>query len=323
MFRILALFACAFALLITPSNVRWLIDPISPTAFRIDARPVLLNESNPAQRRIGELDYLGGVALKGLSPAFGGLSGLVLRDNGFDAVGDMGTMLQVTTTKQGNLEGALTPLPSGCGIRSYKIEQDVESLVRDPVSGVSWVGLEGRQSLCILKPGQNAREIQPAVMKNWWSNSGPEAMTLLPGGGLLIFAEHAPKRTHEKPLLYFAKAPLDGETPHIALSYLPPRGFAPVDAAALRDGRILVLNRKYIFPTSFTSVLTIIDKPDYRSGVVLKGREIARFEPPIITDNFEGIAIKETPDGAFIWLLSDDNFFWFQQTLLLKFRLRN
>ena len=51
----------------------------------------------------------------------------------------------------------------------------------------------------------------------------------------------------------------------------------------------------------------------------LRGREIARFVPPVLSDNFEGLATRKTPEGTEIWILSDDNFFPLQQTLLLKF----
>lgn len=43
---------------------------------------------------------------------------------------------------------------------------------------------------------------------------------------------------------------------------------------------------------------------------------------PLVIDNFEGLAVRELPRGGLLlYLISDDNFNFFQQTLLLQFRL--
>jgi hypothetical protein len=67
--------------------------------------------------------------------------------------------------------------------------------------------------------------------------------------------------------------------------------------------------------------LTHIKGSHIRSGATLKGEELLRLEPPLRTDNFEGIAVTETPHGTMIFLVSDDNYFLFQRTLLLQFLL--
>jgi hypothetical protein len=57
------------------------------------------------------------------------------------------------------------------------------------------------------------------------------------------------------------------------------------------------------------------------AGAILSGREIARLELPLLTDNFEGLAVQAEGDGrVLVWLLSDDNRFVLQKTLLLLFR---
>ncbi len=322
MLRILALCALALAISFVPSSVRWLLDAVPEAPFAITATPVKLNESNHGQKTLGGLEFLNGWALSTQVPAFGSLSGFALMPTGFDAVSDRGTVFQYRAGV-----GTLKPLPSGCGLRGYKTEQDAEALTRDPVSGTVWIGLEGRQSLCITRPeSKTVTEVRPAAMKKWWPNGGAEAIAYVSQGplrgGLFVFAEQAPKKTHEKPLLFFPKAPITRETPHVALQYLPPTGFMPADAVALKDGRILILNRRFTLPFAFASSIVMIDKPDVTPGALWKGREIARFEPPVITENFEGIAVSETQQGTIIWLLSDDNFLFLQRTLLMKFRLQ-
>jgi hypothetical protein len=53
---------------------------------------------------------------------------------------------------------------------------------------------------------------------------------------------------------------------------------------------------------------------------VLAGAEIARLEPPLLADNFEGIAVAPAHRGLHVLLVSDDNFHPLQRTLLLLFR---
>jgi hypothetical protein len=107
------------------------------------------------------------------------------------------------------------------------------------------------------------------------------------------------------------------------LSYLPRSGFSPSDAVALKNGDVLVLERRHSLPVRFSARLTLIKANQIRPGATLKGEEIVRLEPPMQTDNFEGIAVRETREGTMIFMVSDDNYFTFQRTLLLQFLLPN
>ena len=51
------------------------------------------------------------------------------------------------------------------------------------------------------------------------------------------------------------------------------------------------------------------------------GREIARLAPPLTIDNMEGVSVTVENGRNIVWLVSDDNFFPLQRTLLLKFAL--
>ena len=60
----------------------------------------------------------------------------------------------------------------------------------------------------------------------------------------------------------------------------------------------------------------------FAPGAVVEGRELARLRPPLLADNYEGIAATLAPDGTqLLWLLSDDNFMSLQRTLLVVFQL--
>jgi hypothetical protein len=48
---------------------------------------------------------------------------------------------------------------------------------------------------------------------------------------------------------------------------------------------------------------------------------LAEFKPPIVTDNFEGMAVRKEGGRVMLYIIADDNFEKKQRTLLLKFRL--
>ena len=54
---------------------------------------------------------------------------------------------------------------------------------------------------------------------------------------------------------------------------------------------------------------------------MLEGRELAHFQPPVTTDNYEALSVAEEDGRPIVWIASDDNFMGFQRTLLLKFAL--
>jgi hypothetical protein len=107
------------------------------------------------------------------------------------------------------------------------------------------------------------------------------------------------------------------------LSYSPARGFHVTDCAALENGDVLVLERRYM-PLGILSARVVrVDGKAIEPGVKLAGKELLKLEQPLATENFEGIAVQQTSLGTVIFLVSDDNFSSFQQTLLLQFMLPN
>ena len=102
---------------------------------------------------------------------------------------------------------------------------------------------------------------------------------------------------------------------------MPPAGYDPTDAAELPDGRLLVLNRRLTLSGLFTARLVVIDIRGVRAGGVVAGTEIARFERPLLHDNFEALAVTQEDGDTIVWIASDDNGEFWEQSLLLKFRL--
>jgi hypothetical protein len=59
-------------------------------------------------------------------------------------------------------------------------------------------------------------------------------------------------------------------------------------------------------------------------GAELSGTELAVLEQPVTTDNYEGISAIRQPDGkVMLYVVSDDNFWGFQRTLLLMFEIKS
>ncbi len=203
---------------------------------------------------------------------------------------------------------------------------DLESLTRDPTTGQIWGGFEWINAIARLDlDGKEAKAIRPAAMRNWPDNTGAEGMVRLGDGRFLVSSEAISSRTADgdlHTLLVFPGDPVSGVRP-TKLTMLTPQGYRPVDMAQLPDGRVMVLMRKtHFLPLlHFTGRLAIYDPRTLSRDAPWQGRVLAKLQPPLPTDNYEGLAIL--PDGqgpgVTLWLISDDNrMLVLQRTLLLK-----
>ncbi len=105
------------------------------------------------------------------------------------------------------------------------------------------------------------------------------------------------------------------------LSYAVGRGFVPTGADRL-DDTIYVVERSFSLLGGFTSRIVTLPATAVRPGARLVGRALAELHPPLVGENFEGIAARRGADGrVLLYLVSDDNFFALQRTLLLQFSL--
>jgi hypothetical protein len=105
------------------------------------------------------------------------------------------------------------------------------------------------------------------------------------------------------------------------LSYVPANGFRVTDCAALENGDLLVLERRYVPFGILSARVTLVKADSLKPGAKLVGKELLKLEHPLATENYEGIAAQRTPQGTVIFIVSDDNYGFFQQTLLLQFLL--
>ena len=80
------------------------------------------------------------------------------------------------------------------------------------------------------------------------------------------------------------------------LSYLPAKGFRVTDCAALNNGDVLVLERRYVPFGILSARLTRVKAGGLRPGAKLAGKELLKLEQPLAVENFEGIAVQQTSE---------------------------
>ena len=326
------LFVILAVLLIVPQWSGAVRLPLLSTHPHITARRVAIDPDDASRTRIGGLTYLGGIELTGSDPAFGGYSSLQVVGDDFTLLSDGGNILRFTMGddwRPRDVSGA--NLPAGPGIGWEKDDRDSESMASD--GRYVWVGFERYNQIWRYDRGFSRDEghVGPRAMAKWDANGGPESLALLPDGRFVTISEmsHTPPRRwagskaarlKTRDALIFAGDPL--RDPH-------PQRFAVIetgrydvsDAAALPNGDLLLLDRKFDPPFHFTTRITRVRAADIAPGRVALPVPIARFAPPLTSDNFEGLAVTREGGATMLWIVSDDNQSLLQRTLLMKFRL--
>ena len=100
-------------------------------------------------------------------------------------------------------------------------------------------------------------------------------------------------------------------------------GFEPVDATELPNGDLLVLERRFngFLPPFFSARIAYVPAPTLDVGGQIIAKDRINLSGVIQSENWEGIAIAEDAGRMIIWLVSDDNQKWPQNTLLAKISL--
>jgi hypothetical protein len=307
---LLALIACVAALAA-------LADPIA-----LDTTRVRLNAEDRAQDAVGRLRFLGGLELRSADPRFGGLSGLALGAAGrrLVAVSDAGFWFEaeIVTDDEGRLAGldkaALWPLRGRDGAPlEGKRAGDAEAVERLG-DGAYVVAFERDHRLWRYDAAAGLAQAKPFALSpppgldSAPDNRGLEALAVLGENRWLAITEGA----------------LDpaGDLLGWLLGYRLTAFFRPTDLAVLPSGEVVVLERSFIPPASLAARIRLIDAADIAPGARLRGAEVAHLKPPLIVDNFEGLAVHRDPRGrTVLYLVSDDNYNALQRTLLLMFEL--
>lgn len=316
------------AILLLPAPHKNKPEPFGAGPLLVMARPLPLNSADPAQRDLGRLHYLGGWQLNSTHHGFGGISSLLAEPDGqILALSDSGTLMGFHIGPgKADRRPFIAPLPIRPQDRARPWwAWDSEAMTRDPATRRYWVGFELQQMICRYSPGfarVEACRTWPEI-EAWPETGSIESLARLPDGRFLVIAEMGMTDDGSHDTLLFAGDPAEAETAApMHLRYVPPRGFRPTDAVALDERHLLVLNRRLTLQDLFTATLAIIELPARPSpGGRLKARTLARLAPPLLADNFEGLAVTQEGGRRIVWMASDDNHEFFQRTLLLKFAL--
>lgn len=297
--------------------------------LELTAAPVRLHPDKPGVRRVGDLLWRGGLELAGDSGAFGGLSALAVGEDGrrMTAVGDKGSWVEAELTYTGGeLSGVRRAVIDGLrGTDGMPVRaaayRDGEAMTRLD-DGALLVAFEQRHRLWRYPAGAHplaaaAEPVPaPARLSEAGGNFGAEALVALADGRLLMLTEGLRAGAHRLGFLRVAGAWRE-------LAYPRDGGYKPTAAAQLPGGDLLVLERRFDVLAGFKARLRRIALADVRAGALLDGPVIAGFRPPLMTGNFEGLAVRRDASGeTLLYLLSDDNFNALQRTLLLMLELR-
>ncbi|WP_431860367.1 esterase-like activity of phytase family protein [Azospirillum sp.] len=305
-------------------------DPSGGAERRAVSRPVPLTREAPGPERVGAFEFRGAVELSG-DPAVGGLSGLAITDGGrqFVAVEDVGrVVLGRLRHENGRLVGVadlrVKGLP-GIGPRHGRArENDSEEIVALPDGG--WlISFEGRHRILRYPPGFDGEPTSLPLaegMADLPLNGGMEALTRLPDGRLLALAEGPDNGVPERQA-WISRVPLKGSGDWGALTYRAAPGFRPTGATALPNGDVLVLERYFSILGGLAARIVRVPGAALVPGAVIEGEELARIQPPLLLDNYEGIAAVPGPAGeTLVYVVSDDNFnTTLQRTYLLMLAL--
>jgi hypothetical protein len=272
------------------------------------------------QPDFGRLDFRAGFVLASSDPRFGGLSGLWLTPDGgrLIAASDRGTLWRAALEHAA--DGTLLGFASWRAIEpgaeaGDPPERDAEALA---VTGedvvIAYEGAHRLRRVPLDDPALPAAALPTPPELSEPHNHGIEALVTLEGGTLLAIAEGVRTAGGDQ-----AAWLIEGDR-IAALAYAPGAGFVPTGADRLGD-TVYVLERQ-VSLAGLAARVVALDTADIRPGTRLVGRELGVLGPPALSENFEGLAVRRSPDGGvLLYLLSDDNFNVLFRSLLLQFEL--
>jgi hypothetical protein len=159
-------------------------------------------------------------------------------------------------------------------------------------------------------------------MRRWSTNGGPEAFARFSDGRFVAISEtsrwrQAPGRAG----ILFSSDPTLDPLRGFRFAYVPEVGFSPSDAAALPNGDLLVLERRFKLPFAFDARLMLVKQGSIRPGASVRGRLVAQLGAPFPSENYEAIAVTREGRDTILWLATDNDGSWWRPSLLMKFRL--
>ena len=309
--------------------------PALADSLALKSGPISIFTAEQPESSVGKLEFRGGIVLRASDRRFGGLSGLRVSADGarLTAISDHGYWLTATLaydsrgflTAAGDAAiGALTA-ENGRPLTENRAG-DAESLER--VRGGWLVGFEHAHRIAFYRDTGSIAERSnpfsraapfpaPPGLAAAPPNEGLESLATLPDGRLLALTEGLATAAGDLRGWVFESGGWR------TLSYVRTGLFQPSDAVALPNGDVLVLERRFTYIGGFGSRIVRLRYVDIAPEARLEGEEIALIERPLVTENFEGIAVRAAANGqTLLYIVSDDNYQSLQKTLLFMFALK-
>jgi hypothetical protein len=305
-----------------------------PVRITVEAKPIdSFLYSDPDRHRFGMLEYLGGIELTSSHRDFGGLSAMRVESDGmhFVSLSDHGRWFTGRIVYDGGrpsgiADALMAPMlgPDGRTLAS-RGWYDTESLAEQ--DGMLYVGIERVNRIVrfdFAKFGVLARaDVIPVPLgiSKLPGNKGLEALAFAPrtsrlAGALMAFSERGlDSYGNLKAFLLGGAAP--GE-----FTVKRRDDFDISDCAILPSGDVLLLERRFTWLSGIAIRLRRIAIADIAPGAIVDGPVVMSADMRYQIDNMEGLSIHRDPDGSTILtMISDDNFFFLQRTILLQFKL--
>lgn len=307
-----------------------------PATAQVHSARVPFSYDAPELDAVGRLEWRGGLELSADADWFGGLSALDIDEAGttLTAIADSGRWLRFGLGYDARGYLAAARLTATGQLRDVggqpfrrRGDRDSESLAR-LADGSYVVSFEIRHRLLHYPAATPPFSTPPR-----WLTPPPGVYAAPANGGIEALASFDANRlfalTESLRLEDGTNLGWLGDGRQwMPVRYRPASGYQPTGAARLPDGDIAILERKLTMLGGFAARIARLPAGDILDAAkdarrVLEGEEIARLQAPVNVDNFEGIAARRTADGeTLIYLVSDDNFFALQRTLLFAFALR-
>ncbi len=321
-------------------------------AMALMAVPVPLQGVNPSRRTIGELTFVAGFHLASPDKRFGGLSDVELLDDGnLLTVSDQGDFVWLDLAEDGvtPMRARIAPLRDAAGepLRG-KSESDAEDIAY--TDGLALVSFERDHRVLAfdiagcgaaargapVKYGRFGGDLAAAFGRRKLkvdSNSGAEGLAVAPDGFLFVGLESQANGTSPLSARAIEAAPEfdlalgKGAPPAVGLDLI-----ADGDDIRLfslhRATNPFAANMITLIETRLTRELDQAGIPARDVGAIdarahvrfrpVAARVLAQMNMLVTVDNFEGVAVRQMPDGRVrLYIVSDDNFSGNQRTLLM------
>lgn len=298
--------------------------PVAPVPagpeISVQSASVPLNPNDPAQTRIGNFTYAGGIAITSSdSTRLHGLSTLtVLGDHRIVSASDDGDVFEAKLV--------LDDQDRLVGLKDGKIEP-LLGLDGKPLSGKEWADAEGmtflpngdrlvsferNHRIWRYPAGGGAPVVAPSPKTIFPENEGMEALAYYPAAGPDAYIVGG-----EEGEVWVCKLSAGCESAPPQMG--PDIAYGLVSFSAFNGPAIAMMHRAFDPIQGNRIQVSIVNDPLTKRRFPLV---VDRFtlQAPLTRDNFEGLAVSSNRAGGLrLYILSDDNFSARQQTLLMAF----